>query len=234
MRNALHPPAHEELDEIFDAFFADPELWVAILTGAGKDSFTAGNDLKFSSKNFVHLPKSGFAALTTRGGRTKPIIAAVNGFALGGGLEICMCCELVVADAKAKFGLTEVQVGLVAGAGGLIRLPRRVPQNLAYEMILTGRRLSAEEALAVGLINRIAPDGEALAGARQLADEILKGSPTSVRLALQIMRDTAGIPDELTAARMKHPALDELLTSDDGTEGPLAFAQKRKPKWSNR
>jgi acetyl-CoA C-acetyltransferase len=234
MRNALHPPAHEEMDEIFNAFFADPELWVAILTGAGKDSFTAGNDLKYSAKHPVFLPKSGFAALTTRGGRTKPIIAAVNGFALGGGLEICMSCELVVADANAKFGLTEVHVGLVAGAGGLIRLPRRVPQMLATEMILTGRRLSADEALHVGLINRITPAGEALAGARQLAEEILKGSPTSVRLSLQIMRETGGIADELAAARLRLAALDELMNSEDAMEGPVAFAQKRKPNWKNR
>lgn len=233
-RNALHPPAHEELDEIFDAFHADPELWVAILTGAGKESFTAGNDLKWSAKNPVYLPKSGFAALTTRGNRTKPIIAAVNGFALGGGLEICMSCDLVVADANAKFGLTEVRVGLIAGAGGLIRLPRRVPKMLATEMILTGRRLSAEEALNVGLVNRLAPAGEALETARKLADEILEGSPTSVRLSLQVMRETESIPDELAACRLRLAALDELLTSEDATEGPVAFAQKRKPVWKNR
>jgi acetyl-CoA C-acetyltransferase len=234
VRNALHPPAHEELDEIFDAFFADPELWVAILTGAGTESFTAGNDLKWGAKNAVYLPKSGFAALTRRGGRTKPVIAAVNGFALGGGLEICMACELVVADANAKFGLTEVRVGLVAGEGGLVRLRRRVPPMLANEMILTGRRLSAQEALAFGLINRITPAGEALEGARRLAEEILEGSPTSVRLSLQIMGDTASIADELAAARWKHPGIDELMTSEDAVEGPLAFAQKRKPQWKNR
>ncbi len=233
-RNALHPPAHEELDEIFDAFHADPDLWVAILTGAGKDSFTAGNDLKWSAKNTVYLPKSGFAALTTRGGRTKPIIAAVNGFALGGGLEICMACDLVVADANAKFGLTEVRVGLIAGAGGLIRLPRRVPRMLATEMILTGRRLTVEEAQHAGLVNRVAPAGEALEVARKLADEILEGSPTSIRLSLQVMRDTESIPDELAACRWKHPALDELMTSEDAIEGPMAFAQKRKPVWKNR
>jgi acetyl-CoA C-acetyltransferase len=234
VRNALHPPAHEELDEIFDAFFADPELWVAIITGAGKESFTAGNDLKYSARNPVYLPKSGFAALTRRGDRTKPVIAAVNGFAIGGGLEVCMACELVVADANAKFGLNEVKVGLVAGEGGLVRLPRRVPQMLAREMILTGRRLSAEEALAVGLINRITPAGEALAGARNLAEEILEVSPTSVRISLKIMRDTESIPDELTAVRWKHPGIDELMTSEDATEGPMAFAQKRKPEWKNR
>jgi acetyl-CoA C-acetyltransferase len=234
MRNALHPPAHEELDEIFDAFFADPELWVAILTGAGKDSFTAGNDLKYSAKHPVYLPKTGFAALTRRGGRTKPIIAAVNGFAIGGGLEICMVCELVVGDARSKYGLNEVKVGLVAGEGGLVRLRRRVPPMLANEMILTGRRLSAEEALAVGLINRITPDGEALEGARKLAEEILESSPTSVRISLQIMRDTESIADELAAARWKHPGIDELMTSEDAIEGPIAFAQKRKPNWKNR
>jgi acetyl-CoA C-acetyltransferase len=234
VRNALHPPAHEELDEIFNAFFADPDLWVAIITGAGKESFTAGNDLKYSSKNPVYLPKSGFAALTRRGNRVKPIIAAVNGFAIGGGLEICMACELVVADANAKFGLNEVKVGLVAGEGGLVRLPRRVPPMLAREMILTGRRLSAEEALAVGLINRITPPGEALEGARKLVDEILEASPTSVRISLRIMRDTESIADELAAVRWKHPGVDELMTSEDAMEGPLAFAQKRKPVWKNR
>jgi len=234
VRNALHPPAHEELDEIFDAFFADPDLWVAIITGAGKESFTAGNDLKYSAKNPVYLPKTGFAALTRRGNRSKPIIAAVNGFAIGGGLEICLACELVVADANAKFGLNEVKVGLVAGEGGLVRLPRRVPPLLAREMILTGRRLSAEEALAVGLINRITPPGEALEGARQLADEILEASPTSVRISLKIMRDTESMPDELAAVRWKHPGIDELMTSEDAMEGPVAFAQKRKPLWKNR
>jgi acetyl-CoA C-acetyltransferase len=234
VRNALHPPAHEELDEIFNAFFADPELWVAILTGAGDQSFTAGNDLKYSSKHFVYLPKSGFAALTRRGGRTKPIIAAVNGFAMGGGLEICLACELVVADEKSVFGLTEVRVGLVPGEGGLVRLPRRVAPILANEMILTGRRLNAQEALDAGLINRITPAGKALEGARQLADEILECSPTSVRIALEWMHDTKSIPDELEAARLRPPALDDLMTSEDAIEGPLAFAQKRKPQWKNR
>ncbi|MFV0278780.1 MAG: enoyl-CoA hydratase-related protein, partial [Parahaliea sp.] len=234
MRNALHPPAHEELDEIFDAYFADPQLWVAIITGAGRDSFTAGNDLKYSAKHPVYLPKTGFGALTRRGNRYKPVIAAVNGFAVGGGLEICLSCDLVVADAKSQFGLTEVRVGLVAGEGGLVRLPRRVPRLLANEMILTGRRLNVEEARAAGLVNRITADGEALEGARQLAEEILESSPTSVRESLRIMRDTESIADELAAARWKHPAIDDLMSSEDAIEGPRAFAQKRKPQWKNR
>jgi acetyl-CoA C-acetyltransferase len=233
-RNCLHPPAHEELDEIFDAYFADPALWVAIITGAGTDAFCAGNDLKYSATKTVYLPKNGFGGLTSRGNRTKPIIAAVNGFAMGGGLEICLVCDLIVADATAKLGLSEVKVGLVAGCGGLIRLPRRIPKLVANEMILTGKRIGAEEAKSLGLVNRITPAGQALEGARALAGEILEGSPTSVRASLQIMRDTETMPDELAATRWRHPAIEELLTSDDGMEGPIAFSQKRKPRWKNR
>jgi acetyl-CoA C-acetyltransferase len=233
-RNCLHPPAHEELDEAFSAFFADPELWVAIITGAGTEAFCTGNDLKWGLKNTVYLPKSGFGALATRADITKPIIAAVNGFAVGGGLEICLACHLVVGDANAKFGLTEVKVGLIAGQGGLIRLPRRIPRMVATEMILTGRRVGAEEAKTLGLLCRITPAGEALAGARALAAEILESSPTSVRISLDVMRRTESVPDELAAVRMRQPGLDELLSSEDATEGPLAFAHKRKPQWKNR
>jgi acetyl-CoA C-acetyltransferase len=182
----------------------------------------------------VYIPKSGFGALTRRGGRTKPVIAAVNGFAMGGGLEICLVCELVVADANAKFGLSEVKVGLIAGEGGLVRLPRRIPQMVANDMILTGKRIGPEEAKALGLVNRITPAGQALEGARALAAEVLESSPTSVRISLQVMRDTESWPDELAATRWRHPGLDDLMTSEDAMEGPAAFAQKRKPQWKNR
>jgi acetyl-CoA C-acetyltransferase len=234
VRNCLHPPAHEELDEAFEAFLADPQLWVAIISGAGKEAFCAGNDLKWSVNKPPSLPKSGFGALTARTNKAKPIIAAVNGFALGGGLEICLACDLVVADADAKFGLTEVKVGLVAAMGGLIRLPRRVPKMIATEMILTGRRIGVEEARSLGLVCRTTPSGQALEGARALAAEILDGSPTSVRVSLKVMRNTESIPDELAAVRMYQPALDELMSSEDVIEGPLAFVQKRKPRWKNR
>jgi acetyl-CoA C-acetyltransferase len=233
-RNSLHPPAHEELDEAFSAFFADPELWVAIITGAGTESFCSGNDLKWGIKNTVYIPKAGFGGLTMRGDITKPIIAAVNGFCVGGGLEIAMTCHLVVADSNAKFGLTEVKVGVIAGQGGLIRLPRRIPKMIAMELILTGKRIGAEEARTLGLVSRITPPGEALEGARALAAEILEGSPTSVRISLEVMRLTESIPDELAACRMRQPGIDELLSSEDSAEGALAFAQKRKPNWKNR
>jgi acetyl-CoA C-acetyltransferase len=164
----------------------------------------------------------------------KPVIAAVNGFAMGGGTEIALACHLVVADASAQFALSEVKVGLIAGAGGLVRLPRTVPEKVATEMILTGRRITAAEALQYGLVNRVTEPGQALDGARALAAEILAGSPTSVRLSLQVMAETRGIPDVTDAVTYRSAALDELLTSEDMIEGVSAFAAKRTPHWRNR
>jgi acetyl-CoA C-acetyltransferase len=227
--------ANDELDHTFDAYFADPDLWVAILTGAGDKAFSAGNDLIYSgSGKPMWVPKNRFAGLTSRRHLPKPVIAAVNGFAMGGGCEIALTCHLVVAGATAKFALSEVKVGLIAGAGGVVRLPRTVPPKLANEMILTGRRLTADEALSHGLINRVTGAGQALDGARELAAEILDSSPTSVRISLQVMQETRGIPDVVDAVTHHSPALDELMVSEDMTEGLTAFAQKRKPRWLNR
>ncbi|WP_372666040.1 acetyl-CoA acetyltransferase [Amycolatopsis kentuckyensis] len=234
-RNSLHPAANEELDEVFDAYFADPGLWVAILTGAGGKSFSAGNDLVHSASGKpLWVPKNGFAGLTSRRDMTKPVIAAVNGYALGGGCEIALACHLVVADATARFALPEVKVGLVAGAGGLVRLPRTVPPAVANEMILAGRRLDAEEALAYGLVNRVTEAGRAVEGARELAARILDGSPTAVRASLRIMAETRDIPDPVDAVDHPSPAFDDLLVSEDTIEGITAFAQKRRPVWRNR
>jgi acetyl-CoA C-acetyltransferase len=235
VRNSLHPMANEELDEVFDAYFADPELWVAILTGAGDKAFSAGNDLVYSSSGKpLWVPKNGFAGLTGRRGMDKPVIAAVNGFAMGGGCEIALACHLIVADTTARFALSEVKVGLVAGAGGLVRLPRTVPAKLATEMILTGRRLTAPEALTHGLVNRVVEAGQALAGARELAAEIMDGSPTSVRASLRIMAETDGIADTVEAVRHPSAAMDDLMASEDAVEGQRAFAEKRRPAWKNR
>lgn len=234
-RNALTPPAHDELDEIFDAFFADPDLWVAILTGAGDRAFSAGNDLLWTAAGKpMWMPDSGFGGLTSRQTMPKPVIAAVNGYAMGGGLEIALTCHLVVADETAQFALSEVQVGLIAGAGGLVRLPRTVPPKIANEMILTGRRISAEEASDLGLVNRIMPAGSALDGARALAQDIIKVSPTSVRISLQVMEETEGVADTLAAVRQPSQGIDELLVSQDMAEGLAAFAAKRPPQWKNR
>jgi acetyl-CoA C-acetyltransferase len=235
VRNALHPMANDELDHVFDAYLADPDLWVAILTGAGDKAFSAGNDLVYAASGQpMWVPKNGFAGLTSRPHLPKPVIAAVNGYAMGGGCEIALACHLVVADATAQFALSEVRVGLVAGAGGLVRLPRTVPPKVATEMILTGRRITADEALAYGLVNRVVPAGAAVDGARALAAEICEGSPTSVRISLEIMEETRGIPDVAEAVSHRSRAIDDLMSTEDAAEGPAAFAAKRRPRWRNR
>jgi acetyl-CoA C-acetyltransferase len=235
VRNCLNPEANDELDEVFDAFFADPELWVAIITGAGDRAFCAGIDLvAAASGRPSSVPRNGFAGLTSRPGMDKPVIAAVNGFAFGGGCELALACHLVVADERAQFALSEVRVGMVAGAGGLVRLPRTVPLKIANELILTGRRIGADEAHRLGLVNHVAAAGEAVAQARELAADILEASPTSVRFSLDIMNETAGVADTLAAVAQRSRRLDELMTTADAREGLAAFAQKRPPRWVNR
>ncbi|MCU1692373.1 MAG: putative enoyl-CoA hydratase [Frankiales bacterium] len=234
-RNALTPPANEELDEVFDAYFADPDLWVAILTGAGERAFSAGNDLLWTASGKpTWVPQNGFAGLTSRRDRPKPVIAAVNGYALGGGFEIALACHLVVADETAVFGLPEARTGLIAAAGGLVRLPRALPEKLASELVLTGRRLPAAEAFTHGLVNRVVPAGTALEGARALAEEVLRSSPTSVRLSLAVMQEAAGTPDVVDAVEAGGPAIDELLVSEDMVVGLMAFATKTSPHWTGR
>jgi acetyl-CoA C-acetyltransferase len=235
VRNAVHPPANDELDHVFDAYFADPGLWVAILTGAGDQAFSAGNDLVYSASGKpMWLPKNGFAGLTSRRHMPKPVIAAVNGYAMGGGCEIALACHLIVADATARFALSEVKVGLVATGGGLVRLPHAIPPAIATEMILTGRRLSAAEALSYGLVNRVVEAGAALDGARALAAEILESSPTSVRVSLQVMEETRGIPDTIDAVTHPTSGFDDVMMSHDAIEGMTAFAEKRPPVWRNQ
>ncbi|MDT5145203.1 MAG: acetyl-CoA C-acetyltransferase [Mycobacterium sp.] len=234
VRNCLHPPANEELDSAFDAFFDDRELWVAIVTGEGTNAFCAGNDLVYSASGKpMYAPINGFAGLTNRRNMHKPVIAAVNGFAMGGGFEIALACHLVVADESAKLALSEVKVGLVAGLGGVTRLPRAIPQKVANELILTGRRIGADEARQLGVVNRVAPQGQALAAARELAAEILEGSPTSVRLSLKLMDHTESIPNTVDAVTAPNDVVDELMTSADAIEGMTAFAMKRRPQWKN-
>lgn len=234
-RNSLHPPAHEELDEIFDAYFADPDLWAAIITGAGDKAFCAGNDLVYSTTGKpMYVPLNGFAGLTGRRGMNKPVIAAVNGFAMGGGLEIALACHLVVADATSTFALSEVKVGLVAGAGGAVRLPRAIPKKLATELILTGRRIDAAEAHRLGIVNIVAPPGQAMPAARMLAAEILSGSPTSVRLSLELMEHGEQFADTVAAINAPNTVIDQLLLSEDAREGMAAFTAKRAPQWRNR
>jgi len=233
-RNALNWMVHAELESVWDVFEAQDDLLVAIFTGAGTECFSAGNDLKFTADG-APAPafRSGFGGITARR-RTKPVIAAVNGFAFGAGMEMCLACDLIVADENAVFAQSEVRVGLFPGAGGLVRLPRQLPPKIANELILTGRKMGVEEAHRLGLVNRIAPAGGALASARTLAAEILACSPTAVRLAFAGMAEVAGIADEQVAIRHRLTAMEDLINSDDFLEGPTAFQEKRKPRWRNR
>ncbi|GAC66470.1 acetyl-CoA acetyltransferase [Gordonia soli] len=234
-RNALNPKANEELDAVFDAYFADPELWVAILTGAGDKAFSAGNDLThLAGDAMMSVPKNGFGGLTSRRHLPKPVIAAVNGLALGGGLEIALACHVIVADERASFGLPEVRVGLAAAAGGLVRLPAAISPALARDLILTGRRIDADEALRVGLVSRIAPPGTSLDLARAVAQEILACSPTSVRASIAVMAEAAEIADPVDAIDHTTSVLDTLLISQDTNEGVTAFVTKREPRWTGR
>ncbi len=234
-RNALHPPANQELEDIFNAFEANDELWVAIITAEGDASFSAGNDLKYmASGQEFWVPKTGFAGLTSRVNRTKPIIAAVNGLALGGGLEIAMAADMIVAVDHAQFGLPEVKVGLFAGAGGVQRLGRQIGTKKAMEMMLTGEPINAQDALEAGLINYVVSPDQLLAKAEELANKITAVSPVSVRASMQLYNESSKVASTDDAVTMPHTVFDNLLNSEDFFEGSMAFAQKRKPQWRGR
>jgi len=232
--NALHPPANEELSRVWDDVAADPGVWVAILTGAGERAFSAGNDLKWTVQHGVpRMPKGGFGGITTRDDLWKPVIAAVNGVALGGGLEIALACDVIVAAESARLGLPEPRVGLMAAAGGVHRLPRHVPLKIAMGMILTGRQISAAEGARIGLVNEVVPPAELPAAAERWAKEILECSPLAVQASKQAALQGLGKPvGEALAGR--YELVQKLFTSEDVAEGPRAFAEKRKPVWKGR
>jgi len=234
--NALHPPANRELAQIFDDFEADPEQWVAIITGAGPRAFSAGNDLKFQAEggDMSGQPETGFAGLTARYDMEKPVIAAVNGVAMGGGFEICLACDLIVAAENAVFALPEPRVGLAAIAGGVHRLPRHIGVKRAMGMLLTGRRVPAQEGLSLGFVNEVAPEGQALEAARRWAGQILECAPLSVRASKQAAMHGLSYSGVQQAEQGRYPALRRMLQSEDFVEGPRAFAEKRRPNWQGR
>ena len=235
--NAVHPQANHELAEVFDTFAADPDQWVAIITGAGDKAFSAGNDLKAtaaSGRAAQSQPASGFGGLTARFDLQKPVIAAVNGLAMGGGFEIALACDLIIADERAVFALPEPRVGLAALASGLHRLPRTIGEKAAMGMILTGRRVPAAEGKELGFVNEVVPVGQALAGAKRWAAQILECSPMAVRASKQAVY--RGLEEENLAAALRtmYPAQQANADSADYIEGPKAFAEKRKPNWQNK
>lgn len=235
--NALHSPAHFEMHQVLDAFAADPDQWVGIITGAGDRAFSAGNDVKhLASGGGMRTPPTGFAGLTSRFDLNKPLIAAVNGVAMGGGFEIALACDIIVASEAAVFALPEPRVGLAALAGGLHRLPRAIGVKRAMGMILTGRRVSAAEGEALGFVNEVAPAGELMAAARRWAAQIAELSPMSIRASKEAVFKGLDEPTLEAAIRgqNRYPAVSALFTSEDFVEGPMALSQKRAPNWKGR
>ena len=235
--NALDNHSHGELIEIFDDFAADPQSWVAIVTGAGERAFCAGNDLKATAEASAAGTErvdagSRFGAITKGYHCPKPLIAAVNGVAAGGGFEIALACDIVVAAANARFGLPEARVGLIAGAGGIHRLARQIPLKQAMGMLLTGRLISAQEGLRLGFVNEVVPAEGLMAAAQRWAGEILECSPLLVQLTKEAVNDGLGIPVDEAMARDWVERIPRLLSSNDYVEGPRAFTEKRKPVWT--
>jgi crotonobetainyl-CoA hydratase len=235
--NALHRPANLEMEAAVNAFAADPEQWIGIVTGTGDRAFSAGNDLKWhAGGGEMGLPPTGFAGLTSRFDLNKPLIAAVNGMAMGGGFEIALACDLIIAAETAIFALPEPRVGLAALAGGLQRLPRAIGVTRAMGMVLTGRHVSAREGLELGFVNEVTPREDLLPAARRWAALIGQCSPMSIRASKEAVLRGMDEPS-LEAAingNGRYEAVAALVTSEDAIEGPLAFSQKRAPQWKGR
>jgi enoyl-CoA hydratase len=229
VRNAINMEVAETIEALIDRFDATPSERVAILTGAGT-TFCAGMDLKaFVDGVDPTTDRRGFAGLT-RIPPAKPLIAAVEGHALAGGFEIVLACDLIVAASDATFALTEVRRGLVAQAGGLLRLPARIPYHVAMELALTGERLSAPRAAELGLVNRVVEPGSALVEARALAAEILSNAPLAVAGSKQIIVESDDWT-RLQAFERQRAIAAPIFSSDDATEGASAFIEKRSPVW---
>jgi crotonobetainyl-CoA hydratase len=238
--NAVDVATSRALYDAFRRLEDDRDLRVGIVTGAGDRFFSAGWDLKAAAAGEAvdadHGP-GGFAGLTEFFGRTKPVIAAVNGLAFGGGLELALAAELLVVAEHAELAVPEVRVGVVADAGGLLRLPRLLPEPIAREMLLTGRRMPAEEAARWGLANRVVPAGQLMDAALALAADICAGAPLAVAAVQEALEATSALSVEdgfRALASGDLPRYRQMLTSEDAVEGPRAFADKRQPRWQGR
>lgn len=233
-RNAISAAAANRIAELVREIEASPELRVGVITGAGDKAFCAGADLKAAADGNIRslfIGEAGFAGFV-QAERRKPWIAAVNGLAVGGGLEIALSCDMIVASSNASFGLPEVKLGMMALAGGLIRLPRALPRAIALELIASGQRITAERAERFGMVNAVVESGQLLAKAREIAEVICENSPFAVRESLDIARrSSALLESELWEYSMK--TRERLYKSSDYKEGPRAFVEKRKPQWES-
>ncbi|HTO81426.1 MAG TPA: enoyl-CoA hydratase-related protein [Methylomirabilota bacterium] len=240
--NAFDGPTSKALGEALVAYQNDDTLRCAIVTGAGDKFFSGGWDLKFASDldsddSKVDYGPGGFAGLTEMWNLTKPVIAALNGMTIGGGWELALACDLVVAADHVRFWMPEVQRGIIAGGGGVLRLPRLLPYNLAMEILLTCRWVEVAEMLPYGLVNRIVPSARLMEAARELADPIAKAAPLAVQATKAVWHSTAHLSVEEAFARVRRgdvPAHERMLRSADYIEGPRAFAEKRDPVFTGR
>ena len=233
--NALHPPGNAELGEVFDDFAADADAWVAIITGRGDRAFSAGNDLRYQAEGGERVPMPrGFAGLTSRFDLSKPVIAAVNGVAMGGGFEIALACDIIIASDNALFALPEPRVGLAALAGGLHRLPRQIGTKQALGMILTGRRVPAAEGQQLGFVNEVVPQAELLDAAKRWAGLICECAPLSIRASKDVVYRGLDEADLQAAMGNSYDSVPAMGKGEDYIEGPKAFAEKRPPNWTGR
>jgi enoyl-CoA hydratase len=231
-RNAVNGDVANGMAEALDRLDAEDDLRVGIVTGAG-GYFSAGMDLKaFVQGQSPYAGDRGFAGITQRSSR-KPLIAAVEGFALAGGFEIALSCDLIVASREARFGIPEVKRSLVAAAGALLRLPKRIPYHLAMELALTGEPITAERAREIGIVNRLAEPGSALDAAVELAEQIVKNAPLALIASKEILQKAVDWTEEEGWARQGEIS-GPVFTSDDAREGATAFAEKREPVWQGR
>ena len=232
--NAITHDMHHALDEAFDAFQLDDAQRIAIVTGAGGKAFCAGSDLKDGIGK--HYPRGGYAGLIERFDLAKPVIAAVDGFALGGGFELALACDIIIASETASFGLPEPLVGAVALGGGLHRLPRQIGLKQAMGLILTSRRVSAQEGFRMGFVNEVGPSDKLDETVEAYCDDILKGAPIAIGTSkMTVQRGLA--EDSLKAAMQKqedYPEFTKWRNSKDAMEGIRAFTEKRKPIWKNK
>lgn len=238
--NAIDAKTSFAMGEAFIAFRDDPELRVAIITGAGERFFSAGWDLKAAAEGEApdaDFGPGGFAGLTELFDLDKPDIAAVNGYAFGGGFELALAADMIVCSDNASFALPEAKLGIVPDSGGMLRLPKLIPPAIVNEMMMTGRRMDAQEALRWGIVNRVVDNSQLMETARELAQEITQSAPLAIAALKEVYRTTSEMPVEeayrfIRSGQLKH--YPSVLHSEDALEGPQAFAEKRDPVWKGK